>query len=90
LHGTTSEASAITLTNSGTTTASIYEITLGGTNPTDFAELSTCGSTLAAGASCSIYVSFKPLAVASYTASLILYDNAAGAPQTVALSGKGD
>jgi hypothetical protein len=89
-HGTTSEAVVVTLTNSGTTTATIDDIVLGGADPTDFEELNDCGATLAAGAACSIYVSFKPAAAASYTGSVLIYDNAASAPQTIALSGKGD
>ena len=90
LHGTTSTASVVSVTNTGTTTASIYDITLGGTNPTDFVELSTCGTTLGAGATCSIFVSFRPAAVATYTASLLLYGNATGNPQTIALKGTGN
>jgi len=87
--GSTSEATVVTLTNSGSTTAAIDDIVLGGADPADFEELNTCGATLAASSSCSIYVSFKPAAADSYTGSVLIYDNAASSPQTIALSGTG-
>jgi len=90
--GTTSAATTVTLTNSGNATLTITGITITGTNPTDFATTTgsnPCGSTLAAGASCNIYVTFTPASAASFSATLSLADNATGSPQTVALSGSG-
>jgi hypothetical protein len=87
--GATSEAQAVTLTNSGPATLTLTSITLGGTNPTDFEELNTCGATLAASASCTVYVAFKPAAAAAYTGTLIVTDNGASSPQSVKLSGTG-
>ena len=89
-HGTISPAMTIGLKNAGTTTVNLYDILLAGANPSDFEELNTCGSTLSAGASCTIDVSFKPAAAASYSATVTIYDNAKGTPQTISLSGKGD
>jgi Pro-kumamolisin, activation domain len=89
-HGTMSEASVLTVSNAGSAAATIDQIAITGANSADFEELNTCGATLAAGATCSIYVSFVPAAAASYAATVVVYDNAAGSPQTVALSGKGD
>jgi hypothetical protein len=89
LHGTTSAAQTITLTNSGTATMTINSISLAGTNPTDFEELNTCGATLAPAATCSVYVAFKPSAVAAYSATLSIADNGASSPQSVALTGAG-
>jgi trimeric autotransporter adhesin len=48
-----------------------------------------CGSTLAAGSTCSIYVTFGPTAALPYVATLSVADNAANTPQTSALSGTG-
>ena len=93
LMGTTSAATTVVLTNSGNATMTITGVSIGGTNPTDFAMgtgSNACGSTLAAGASCNIYVTFTPASAAtSYPATLSVADNAAGSPQTVALSGSG-
>jgi hypothetical protein len=89
LHATTSAALAVTLTNSGTATVNLASITLAGTGAADFVELNTCGATLAPAAACSVYVAFKPAAVAAYTATLSIADNAAASPQSVALTGTG-
>ena len=90
LHGTTSAAQTITLTNSGTSTMTLNSITLTGANPADFVELNTCGSTLAPAATCSVYVAFKPAAAGAYKAALSIADNGAASPQSVALAGAGN
>ena len=90
--GATSAATTVTLTNSGTATLTITGITITGTNPTEFAMTTgsnACGSSLEAGATCNIYVTFTPAAGASYSATLSVADNATGSPQTVPLSGSG-
>ena len=87
---TTSTAKSVTLTNTGTASLTISGYSFTGTNGTDFSQTHTCGTTLAAGASCTISVSFKPTAAGTRTASLAVADNASGSPQTVALSGTGN
>ena len=49
----------------------------------------TGGGTLAAGASCSVQVFFNPPAVASYSANLLIYENAYGSPIAIPLQGAG-
>ena len=87
--GTTSTAQTVTLTNTGNASLSITSIKITGANKTDFAETNTCGKNLAAGANCSISVTFKPTVMGLRSASLSVTDNAAGSPQTVSLSGTG-
>ena len=90
--GATAAALAATLSNTGNAALTISGITLAGTNPTDFAIVTgsnVCGTTLAAGASCSIYVTFTPASAANFAATLTVADNAAGSPQTAALTGTG-
>lgn len=90
--GTTSAPTTVTLTNSGNAALTITGISIAGTNPTDFAIATgsnVCGSSVAAGASCNIYVTFSPTSAVSFSASLTIADNAAGSPQTVALTGSG-
>jgi hypothetical protein len=77
----------VTLTNVGTTTMSISGISITGINAGDFAQTHSCGSSLTAGASCSISVTFKPTASGTRTAALSVTDNAAGSPQAVSLIG---
>jgi sugar lactone lactonase YvrE len=88
--GTTSPAQTFTLSNPGNATLSISGITLAGTNASDFAiATNTCGESLAASASCSIAITFTPSATGSFSATLSVADNAAGSPQTSALTGTG-
>ena len=87
--GSTNVAPAFTLTNAGTAVLDISSIGITGANATSYSETNTCGTTLAISASCSITVTFKPLAAGTLTASLNVADNATGSPQTVPLSGTG-
>ncbi len=85
---TTSAAQLATLKNtSASATLNISGITIGGTNSVDFAKTITCGATLAAGASCTVSVTFKPTVAALRTASLNVASNS-GALAT-ALEGTG-
>jgi hypothetical protein len=87
--GLTSASQTITLTNRSSSTLSIYSIELTGTDPSDFTEVTTCGTNLAAGGNCTIVVIFAPLTSGDLSASLTLTDSASGSPQTVSLTGGG-
>jgi beta-propeller repeat-containing protein/HYDIN/CFA65/VesB family protein len=88
--GVTSAPLTTTLTNSGTATLSTSGATLTGTNASDYAispSTSTCGPTLAAGASCVIGVTLTPSATGTRTANLVITDAAQNSPQVVTLTG---
>jgi phospholipase C len=87
---TSSSPQPVTLTNTGSGVLKISSIGITGTNMVDFSQTSTCGTVLLGGASCTINVTFTPTGTGSRTANLSVTDNAAGSPQTVALSGTGD
>ena len=87
--GTTSAAQTVTLSSTGSAALSITSVAITGTNAADFAETNTCGSSVAAGANCTISVTFTPAASGSRTASVSITDNGSGSPQTIALSGTG-
>src|SRR4029077_7089845 len=89
--GSTSAATSISVTNSGSAPLVIGAIAMAGTNAADFAKVSDLCSntTVAPGATCTLGVSFSPSATGARTASLSISDNAAGSPQSVALSGTG-
>jgi hypothetical protein len=89
LVGTSSASKPVTLTNTGTGTLTITSLSISGSNSVDFSETDNCGSSVAAGASCTISVTFKPTAKGTRTASLSIVDNAPGSPQTVSLTGTG-
>lgn len=87
--GMTSDAQVVTVKNTGTVTVTLSSIVLGGTSAASFEKIGTCGTSLTAGASCSIYAAFKPTAAGALTATITLTDNATGSPQKVTLSGTG-
>lgn len=83
--GTTSPEQSDTLSNYGTVALNITSIVASG----DFSRTTTCGSILAAGASCIINVTFKPTQIGPRTGSVSIKDNAPGSPQIVSLKGTG-
>jgi FG-GAP-like repeat/Abnormal spindle-like microcephaly-assoc'd, ASPM-SPD-2-Hydin len=87
--GTRSVTKKVTLANKGSAALSISKIKITGTNPGDFAQASNCGTSLAAGASCLINVTFTPTAAGSRSAAVSVTDNGGSSPQSVALTGTG-
>jgi hypothetical protein len=82
---TRSQSQAVTLSNSGTGTLTITSVTV----TAQFVETNTCGTSVAPGGSCTIYVSFGPRNKGTVTGTLSVTDNAPGSPQTVSLRGSG-
>jgi len=87
--GTTSAAKVVTLKNGGTSTLTFSNISITGNNPADFAQTNTCGTSLAAGASCTISMTFTPASAATFTGFVSISDNAVGSPHNVGLTGSG-
>ena len=87
--GTTSTPQNVTLKNVGSTELNFTGITITGTNAGDFAQTNTCGTSIAAGASCTITVTFKPTAQGTRSAAVSINDDGGGSPQKVILSGTG-
>jgi hypothetical protein len=91
--GTTTAARTVTVTNVGTAAVNISSIGNVGADAADFpiagAPTTTCGASLAGGASCTIGVQFKPSATGTRSATLDVTDDGGGSPQTVALAGTG-
>ena len=89
LVGTTSPTQTVTLSNTGNAPLTITAISASG----DFsADGHACGSSLAAGKTCSISVAFKPTVTGARSAALTVTDNnnaVSGSTQTVSLSGTG-
>ena len=89
--GTVSAAQTVRVSNSGSAPLALSGIAITGAQASEFRQIATsCGSAIAAGASCSVDVAFAPAANGSRTASLVVTHNAAGSPSTVALSGSGN
>jgi rhamnogalacturonan endolyase len=84
--GSVSASQGVVVTNSGSVPLTL---TLGttGAGANLFNQTTTCGASLAAGASCSLSFTFAPKVAGTYSAAVTLTDNAGNGMQTVALSG---
>jgi len=87
--GTTSAALTVVLTNIGAVPVGLSGFSLTGADPGDFKETTTCTASLAAGASCTVSVTFSPALTGSRSATLSISDTAPASPQTVTLRGTG-
>jgi hypothetical protein len=87
--GTGSAPQTVTLTDTGYLPLRISSIAVTGADAADFTQTNNCGSSLPAGAHCTITVTFMPTQIGPRTAAVTITDNAAGSPQSVALSGTG-
>jgi Putative Ig domain len=89
--GTTSAPQTITATNTGSASLFFNNVNTGGADPLDFTIVDDecIGSTLAAGASCTISVTFSPTTTGTRTVNVIYTDNAPNSPQTATLTGGG-
>ena len=83
--GTTSAPKLVNLSNIGNAAMTISSITASG----NFAQTNNCPSSLAGRSYCTLSVTFTPTATGTRTGAITIVDNAAGSPQTVALSGTG-
>ena len=88
--GSSGAMQAVTVKNIGNAPMTVGGTSVSGTNAGDFSVVSnSCGTSVAAGASCSIGVNFTPGALGSRSASLSISHNAAGSPQVIGLGGSG-
>jgi hypothetical protein len=83
--GQTSAAQTVTVTNPGSTSASITQLAVSG----PFAQTNTCGASLGAGASCTVSLQFEPTAAGAASGSVQVTSSAPSSPLTVPLSGTG-
>jgi HKD family nuclease len=88
--GQTSAAQTVTVTNTGTASATITAIQLTG-NTTDFTQIATtCATTLAAGASCTLSITFTPQSAVTFSLTVTVTDSATNSPQSLTLTGTGN
>ena len=79
---------AVTLQNLGNA-LSVTGISFTGADPKDFTQTNTCGSSVPAGGSCTITITFTPRAQGSRSATLEIADDDPTSPQSVSLKGTG-
>jgi hypothetical protein len=87
--GTTSATQTVTLSNTGNRRMGLYNVSVVGAHATNFIRTTTCGTSLAAGAACTISISFKPSATGNRSAQLIIVNSAFDSPRTIQLAGMG-
>jgi phospholipase C len=83
--GTKSQPQTVTVTNPGVGPLIMGDIVATG----DFAQTTTCTASLAAGASCTVKVTFSPTVVGTRTGTVSITDSDFGSPQVVTLTGTG-
>jgi hypothetical protein len=83
--GQTSAAQTVTVANPGSSPVSISQLAVSG----PFGQTTTCGATLAGGASCTVSVKFAPTAAGAASGSLTVASSAPNSPLSVPLSGTG-
>jgi hypothetical protein len=81
----TSRSQKLTLQNTGTNPLIVYSITASG----DYSPTTNCVTTISAGTSCSVTVTFAASALGPRPGSLSISDNAINTPQSVTLTGAG-
>ena len=86
LEGTTSMPQSVTLSNSGNGPLNISSISVVGV---DYTQTNSCGNSVAAGANCTISVSYAPSSSGTNQTRIDITDDAANSPQSIALSGTG-
>jgi hypothetical protein len=86
---TLSAPQQITLTNYGNGPINIWQTAILGVAASDFLQVSNCGSTLAATASCTISVTFTPGVAGPRSAALVVSNDGGGGLQSAALTGNG-
>ncbi len=84
--GTTSAPQTVTLSNGGKTALRISSMKTTG----QFGMTSTCGSSVAAGAKCTISVTFSPTSKGAKAGTVSITDSASSKPMVIELSGTGD
>jgi hypothetical protein len=85
--GNSKTAPAVTLTNQMNVALTGITIAASGTG---YTQVNTCGTTIAAGATCTITVTFAPTASGASSGSITITDSAVTSPQTITLTGTGE
>jgi hypothetical protein len=83
--GSTSAPQSVSLTNKGTAALSISSMNAS----TPYAVSSTCGKSVAPGATCNLNITFSPTAQGTFAGTISIMDSASTKPQVIEVSGAG-
>jgi hypothetical protein len=87
--GTSSAPQIVTLANGTSGSVTITGIRITGVNSGDYSQTNNCGTSLGAGKSCTISMTFTPTAAGTRTATLQVTDSGPSSIQTSSLTGIG-
>src|SRR5207302_1581405 len=88
--GATSVPQTVTVTNNNNVTVNFGSIAFTGANSADFAKVTdTCTPSVAAGAQCSVSVTFTPSVAATEAVTLVITGDDVNSPQNMSLGGTG-
>lgn len=85
--GSSSAAQTATVTNNGSSAIALAGFSVSGSGASSFQTSNNCGASLAAGASCTVTVTFAPLASGSRSAAISIAGSAGNSPQSISLLG---
>ena len=87
---TTSAVQSITITNCGSAALNISSVAFGGFASNDYSVVQTCtNAPIAPGSTCTLNLTFHPLAAGVRSATLVISDNVVGSPTIVSVTGIG-
>ena len=87
--GTAASPARVTVTNTGDGPLTLRGVAISGPAAAEYSQVNTCRAGLPVGASCTLTVNFTPRAYGTRSATLTLFDDAAGGSQSIALRGLG-
>jgi hypothetical protein len=90
--GSTVQSAANYIYNVGTSTVTLTNVAITGTNASEFTITGgncTAGASINSGSYCYIYITFTPTGIGNQAASVTFTDNATGSPQSITLNGVG-
>jgi hypothetical protein len=87
--GSSSAVKKVSVQNVSSGTITFTSIAIGGTDPGDFSQTNNCGTSLAAGSSCTVSVTFTPTTTGTRSGNVTIKDTDPTSPQKILLSGTG-
>src|SRR5437764_4168155 len=85
-----SPAALVFVSNPGATAVTISNMTIGGTNSTNFAFYEfSCVGTISGGQTCQMYLTFTPSAMGNFSATLVITEVGVTSPINIPLQGTG-
>jgi CubicO group peptidase (beta-lactamase class C family) len=86
---TTSAVATVSITNGNVVPLPITAIAIKGTNSKQFSQTNDCGTEIAAGSACTVFVTFKPTTLGNKSGKVVVTAGGGATQKSAALSGTG-